>query len=158
MASLLLPAAGMWTTAPPVTTVGAWITCCWWACSTVFPPLPAPSSSSDVRKRRFDRRLNVLRRKPIILPPRYSALINQENGTDTGLLKRKASSCFTGFPRRKKAASTGLRRAMQRGQVGIRRPVTSSVPRGVRTRKHERTCQKPREDTPVLSFVWSSFQ
>lgn len=82
MASLLLPAAGMWTTAPPVTTVGAWITCCWWACSwwacsTAFPPLPVPSSSSDVRKRRFDRRLNVLRRKPIIFSPRDSALINQ---------------------------------------------------------------------------------
>ncbi len=77
MASLLLPAAGMWTTAPPVTTIGAWITCCWCACSTAFPPLLVPSCSSDVRKRRFDRRLNVLRRKPIIFSPRDSALINQ---------------------------------------------------------------------------------
>lgn len=74
MAVLAVPAAGMWTGAPPVTTAGAWTTCCWWARSRGFPdtpppappppPLPSRSSPSLVWSR--ERRLNVRRRKLII--------------------------------------------------------------------------------------------
>lgn len=78
MMLLAVPAAGMWTDAPPLTTAGAWTTCCWWARSRGFPvtppapppapppPLPSRSSLSLVWKRDRERRLNVRRRKPII--------------------------------------------------------------------------------------------
>lgn len=72
MAALLLPAAGMCTTVPPVTTAGAGI-CCWCAWSARFTPRPPPSSSSDGRKRLRERRLNVLRRKPIIFQVKEKA-------------------------------------------------------------------------------------
>lgn len=79
MVVLAAPAAGMWTDAPPVTTAGACMTCCWWARSKGFPvtppappPPPSPpsfpsrSSLSLVWKRLRERRLNVRRKKPII--------------------------------------------------------------------------------------------
>lgn len=92
MAALLLPAAGMCTTVPPVTTTGPGICCCWYAWSAVFTPRPPPSSSSDGRKRLRERRLNVLRRKPIIFQMKEKA--GQSDAANRGKSRPRSVYAF----------------------------------------------------------------